>query len=342
MMGGTAPGPGRCTANPDGAGPGIALRDGADPTGTRDAGRLDTGSRETDGRDTGGRENGAGDAAGRSRAGRGARDRDGHGTDRPVVAVTRPEPQASGTARRLAALGYTPLVAPLLQVVPVTADGTEAGEGPGSANGIGTLALTSRTAALILAAHPAFHSLPVAAVGSATAAEARRAGFTRVDDAAGTVDVLLDRLAGAPEPIVHMAGREHTGDLVERLVARGQRASRRIVYAMAPQRLPAAPRVDAVLIYSPRTAHVFSGEVTRAADSGDAAQGAGTSPWDSAAVVAMSDKVAAAMPGRLVCVASAPTEPAMLEALAAILPSPASAFAPAARGAGPQPSDPAG
>ncbi|ORE92360.1 uroporphyrinogen-III synthase [Stappia sp. 22II-S9-Z10] len=102
--------------------------------------------------------------------------------------MTRPEPQASGTARRLAALGYTPLVAPLLQVVPVTGDGTEAGEGPGSANGIGTLALTSRTAALILAAHPAFHSLPVAAVGSATAAEARRAGFTRVNDAAGTVE----------------------------------------------------------------------------------------------------------------------------------------------------------
>ena len=167
-----------------------------------------------------------------------------------VVAVTRPEPQASGTAARLTERGYTALLAPLLEAVPA--------DGPGSADGIGALALTSRTAALILAAHPQFHAIPVFAVGTATAREARRAGFTKVADAAGTVDDLVARLGDAPGPVVHMAGLQHTGDLVERLVASGRDASRRIVYAMAPRPLPPAERVDAVLLFSPRTARVFA------------------------------------------------------------------------------------
>lgn len=211
-----------------------------------------------------------------------------------VVAVTRPEPQASGTAARLTERGYTALLAPLLEAVPA--------DGPGSADGIGALALTSRTAALILAAHPQFHAIPVFAVGTATAREARRAGFTKVADAAGTVDDLVARLGDAPGPVVHMAGLQHTGDLVERLVASGRDASRRIVYAMAPRPLPPAERVDAVLLFSPRTARVFAE--------------AGTGPpWSTAPLVAMSPKVAAAVPGRAVTIAGAPTEAAMLEAL---------------------------
>ncbi|WP_226573276.1 uroporphyrinogen-III synthase [Acuticoccus sediminis] len=216
-----------------------------------------------------------------------------------VVAVTRPEPQASGTATRLAERGYTPLLAPLLEAVP-------AGD-PGAADGIGALALTSRTAALVLAAHPRFHAIPVYAVGTATAGEARRAGFTAVADAAGTVDDLFARLMAVPGPVVHMAGREHTGDLVERLAAAGRTAERRIVYAMEPRALPAAAAVDGVLLYSPRTARLF-------------AERAVAPPWSAAACIAMSQNVAEALPGRAATVAAAPTEAAMLEALAAALP----------------------
>lgn len=216
----------------------------------------------------------------------------------PVVAVTRPLPQASGTASRLAALGFDPLPAPLLEAVPAA---------PGSAEGIAALALTSRTAALVLAAHPDFHAVPVFAVGAATAAEARRAGFGDVTAAGGDVESLLDRLAGVAGPIVHMAGREHTGALVERLAARGQRAERRVVYAMEARPLPAAERVDHVLLFSPRTARLFA-----------AAEAASRPPWREARCVAMSDNVAAALPGRRVAVAAEPTEAAMLAALTAL------------------------
>ncbi|UOM32805.1 uroporphyrinogen-III synthase [Acuticoccus sp. I52.16.1] len=211
-----------------------------------------------------------------------------------VVAVTRPEPQASGTVARLAERGFSPVPAPLLEAV--------AADPPGAADGIGALALTSRTAALMLAPFAAFHRIPVYAVGTATAREARRAGFETVADAAGTVDDLVARLADAPGLVVHMAGEQHTGDLVERLVAAGRPASRRIVYSMAPRTLPAVERVDVVLLFSPRTAHVFVAEAT-------------APPWSTARLIAMSDKVAAVVAGRAVTVAAAPTEAAMLAAL---------------------------
>lgn len=214
----------------------------------------------------------------------------------PVVAVTRPQPQASGTASRLAALGYTALLAPLLESVPLD---------PGPAAGIAALALTSRTAAMVLAAHPEFHALPVHAVGEASAAEARRAGFADVTAAGGDVDALCAQLATVAGPIVHMAGREHTGDLVERLTARGQSAARRVVYAMEPRPLPAAERVDNVLLFSPRTARLFAGAAT-------------DPPWRGARCVAISANAAAPLAAFPVTIAAAPTEAAMLAALGAM------------------------
>ncbi len=215
-----------------------------------------------------------------------------------VVAVTRPEPQAADTAAALERLGYGIVRAPLLSAEPA--------DGPGDAAGIGTVALTSRTAARLLASRPEFHGLPVAAVGAGTAAEARRAGFGQVASAEGDVDDLFAFLAGAAEPIVHMTGEEHRGSLVERLLANGQRAERRILYRMVEAAsLPDAPRVDAALLYSPRTAIVFA----RLADA---------PPWCTAAAVALSDAVAAPLSGRTVRVARRPDEAHLLDALASL------------------------
>jgi len=216
---------------------------------------------------------------------------------RPRVAVTRPEPQASDTATRLAALGYGVLKAPLL--VPA------ARGGPGTARGVGALAITSRTAAMMLAAHPDFHAIPVYAVGEATAAEARRAGFTRVTSAAGDVESLLPLLADAPEPVIHPCGEDHRGDLVERLRAAGKTAERRVLYAMAPAaRLPETP-VDAVLLYSPRTATLYAQRMPEA--------------WRSAVSVALSPAVAAPVAALPHVVAARPDEDALLAALGSAL-----------------------
>lgn len=214
------------------------------------------------------------------------------------VAVTRPEPQASGTARRLAQAGYIPVLAPLLAPI--------ATGHPGTGDGIGTIALTSRTAAMVLGAYPALHGLPVVAVGDATAREARQAGFRVVASAGGDVTTLLAALVGAAEPIVHMAGAEQIGDLVEHLLARGQMAARRTLYKMEPVALPSVAPVAAVLIYSPRTARLFAASDAPA--------------FRDALCVALSAAIAAALVGRRVVVAATPTEPAILAALRQALP----------------------
>ena len=215
------------------------------------------------------------------------------------VAVTRPEPQASDTAMRLADAGYEAVKAPLLRVRP-SAD-------PGSPVGVGCLALTSRTAAMILADHPAFHGIPVFAVGDATAREALRAGFTAVTSGGGDVTALFHHLETAPEPIVHLCGADHTGDLVERLVSAGKVAERRVLYCMEPAgALPALPggAVDCVLLYSPRTAALYAERAPHG--------------WRTAPCIALSAAVAKPVARFPHVVAARPDEDALLEALAEV------------------------
>lgn len=215
-----------------------------------------------------------------------------------TVAVTRPEPQARETASRLRARGYDVVLAPLLAVRPL--------DGWGSAEGIGALALTSRTAARLLADHPQFHGLPTFCVGTATAREAREAGARDVIDAAGDaadLAALLTREGRAP--VVHISGAEQRGDLVAALEAAGVAAERRVVYRMTPATaLPdVAGALDATLLYSPRTAAIYRALARRA-------------PWSEAACVALSPAVAAEAPaGVPVAVAATPDEPALLVAL---------------------------
>src|SRR3954465_4216067 len=80
-----------------------------------------------------------------------------------AVLITRPEPGAAETARRVAALGWRPILAPALVLAPR----------PFAAPPAQALLLTSRAAARAL---PPSDSL-VLAVGEATAAEARARGF---------------------------------------------------------------------------------------------------------------------------------------------------------------------
>ena len=79
----------------------------------------------------------------------------------PGVLITRPEPGAAETARRVAALGWRPILAPALVLAPR----------PFAAPPAQALLLTSRAAARALPPS----DTPVLAVGEATAAEARAA-----------------------------------------------------------------------------------------------------------------------------------------------------------------------
>jgi uroporphyrinogen-III synthase len=169
------------------------------------------------------------------------------------VLITRPEPGAAETARRVAALGWRPILAPALVLAPR----------PFAAPPAQALLLTSRAAARALPPS----DTPVLAVGEATAAEARARGFARVEAAAGDAAALAEHAARtldpAAGPLLLAVGEGYGAELAADLRARGFRVLRRIAYAAAPApALPAEARaamqrdgeVVSVLFFSPRSA----------------------------------------------------------------------------------------
>jgi uroporphyrinogen-III synthase len=179
---------------------------------------------------------------------------------RDAVLVTRPEPGAAETAKRLAELGWRPVLAPALVLAP-----RPPGARPLPAR-LQALLLTSRAAARALPPEAFPAGLPVLAVGEATAQEARARGFASVAAAAGDAAALAalaaERLAPAAGPLLLAVGQGYGLDLAAALRARGFRVLRRIAYAAEPApALPAPARaalaggeVVAALFYSPRSA----------------------------------------------------------------------------------------
>lgn len=203
------------------------------------------------------------------------------------VVVTRPEPSAARTGRQLETLGHEPVFLPLTTAVHFPA--------------VARRALTTRHAGLIVTSAEVFraldgdllpaakpsatalvdtayappHRLPLAAetplyaVGEATAAAARKAGFTAVFAGPGTGEQLAVFIAGraAPDgrPLLYLAGRPRSSGLEE-----GLRTSRipfftAEIYEMAAIPHPSdrvretleAPPADAVLLYSREAARLF-------------------------------------------------------------------------------------
>jgi uroporphyrinogen-III synthase len=176
------------------------------------------------------------------------------------VLVTRPEPGAAETARRVAALGWEPVLAPALVLAP-RRRATEPPLPPAAAQ---ALLLTSRAAAR--AVPPVRPCTPVLAVGGATAAEARSHGFVNVTaadgDAAALAALCAARLDPAAGPLLLAVGEGYGAELATALRGRGFRVSRRVVYSAEPAAaLPeparaalASEEVVAALFFSPRSA----------------------------------------------------------------------------------------
>lgn len=178
-------------------------------------------------------------------------------TSGPAILVTRPEPGAEETARRVAALGYRPVLAPALVLEPR----------PFRLPPAQALLLTSRAAArALVTAAPASSTLPVLAVGEATAAEARAHGFLNATaaggDAAALAELAAARLDPAAGPLLLAVGEGYGQDLAAGLRARGFRVLRRVAYAARPaSALPpaayaalSAGEVAAAMFFSPRSA----------------------------------------------------------------------------------------
>jgi uroporphyrinogen-III synthase len=186
------------------------------------------------------------------------------------VLITRPKEDADELAASLAARGIEAVVEPMLAI-------RRREGGPRDFAGAQALLVTSANGARALAAATARRDLPVLAVGPGSAAAARAAGFMQVTSADGDVTALAElcrrTLAPGKGRLVHAAGSTVAGDLAGALGAAGFEVERLVLYEAVPADALSARcaellrerGLDAVLLFSPRTAATFVSLVRRAA-----------------------------------------------------------------------------
>lgn len=217
-----------------------------------------------------------------------------------AVLVTRPEPGAADTALRLTALGYVPVLAPVLTIRP---------RAPRLAGRFQAILATSANAL-----QPGLPDLPLLAVGDATAARAREAGFGVVHSAGRDAEALaalaLARCDPAGPPLLLLSGAGQGFALAGSLRAAGFRVQRRVAYAARPvASLPVLPGFGHALFFSPETARHFVRLILREP---------ATAMVESATALAISEPTRTALgllPWRRIHVASTPNQDALLALL---------------------------
>ncbi len=177
------------------------------------------------------------------------------------VLVTRPLEDANTTAAQLSARGHSALISPLLSVV-------EFAGPPVDLSGVQAILATSANGVRALARRNIDRNLPVFAVGPQTAKEARDAGFSLVRDANGDLNALAESITLWTSPdkgtLLHASGVDGAGKLATLLEGRGFTVRTETLYAVSAAPLTAEARkalserlVDAVMLYSPRSARLF-------------------------------------------------------------------------------------
>jgi uroporphyrinogen-III synthase len=176
---------------------------------------------------------------------------------RRSIMITRPEQDAAVPAARIQALGFTPVIAPMLRIER---------RAPSLPKDVQAILVTSGNA--LAALTPG--STRLFAVGDATAARAREAGFSDVRSAGRDARALADLVAAAQSPqagpLLLASGERQGEKLAADLRARGFRVIRRVCYAAYPvQRFPnraaeslQSGELHAVLFLSAETATAFA------------------------------------------------------------------------------------
>ena len=230
------------------------------------------------------------------------------------VLVTRPEPGASRTARRLEDRGFQPILLPLTETrtlpVEMAVVSSAAAVAVTSANAVRHVP-TQLVAALA--------ALPCHAVGKKTAEACRAAGFLSVDQGPGDAETLADTIATdlAGKEVVYLCGHVRFPVFEERLVAAGVRVLAIETYdtvelnysdADVITGLSGGP-VEAVLLYSAKAAAAVAAMTTHPAL---------PHLFEGAQFLALSARVAKALEGiagEKIRVASQPDEDALLALL---------------------------
>lgn len=180
-----------------------------------------------------------------------------------TMLVTRPEPDASETAGRLAALGIKAIKMPLL-VRHALATGLP------EVNGLVGMALTSANAILALAETgrlAPYLDLKVFAVGERTGQAARNAGFADVTVTGTSLAGLIEHITAAKltGPLFYPSAQHPSGDLARSLAPAGVLVVQAKIYEMKAITEPPeaqfgdikAGKFSAALFYSRRTADTF-------------------------------------------------------------------------------------
>jgi uroporphyrinogen-III synthase len=228
--------------------------------------------------------------------------------------ITRPRAEAEALAAALERRGIAAVIAPMLEIVFRPA-------GPLELDGVQALLCTSANGVRALAQASAERGLPLFAVGDATAAAARHAGFTAVASAAGDADALARLAAARLDPqagrLLHVAGGAVAGDLAGALAARGFAVARAVLYDARPatalseeaRRALSGGEIDLALFFSPRSAATFV-ELASAAGLAHACAGI-----TAIAISAAVDRALAALGWRARHIADKPDRRALLEAV---------------------------
>lgn len=186
------------------------------------------------------------------------------------VLVTRPEPGATRTARRLESQGFKPILLPLTETAAIP---VEASAVPPAVAVAVTSANAVRFAPSELIA--ALAALPCHAVGKRTAEAGRAAGFASVTEGPGDAGALADLLTRdlAGKDIIYLCGRVRFPVFEERLAAAGARIHAVETYDTVQldhtdkevmARLSGRP-VEAVLLYSANAAAAMEALANRPA-----------------------------------------------------------------------------
>ena len=213
------------------------------------------------------------------------------------VLVTRPEPASAKTAAALECLGHAPVLLPLMQATHQL-DVFASAPLPRTT----ALAVTSAEAMRALEACPKetsrpFLSLPVFAVGHATAQAAHAAGFEDVSVADGDGRSLAKRLIATRDPeakILYLTGTPRSPDFEAALADAGCMVEIRECYRMSPLAYQESeiahrltPMPDAILVYSSETARRLGELHDRMRSSLE---------WQRTRFLCLSEKIANALP----------------------------------------------
>ncbi len=180
--------------------------------------------------------------------------------------VTRPEEDAAKLIAKLEQKGHSGIAAPMIRISNL----------PGMAlpnarwQAILITSANSIRALTALKGGADLTSVPVLAVGPASAAAARAAGFTSVSTAGGDLEALTElavqQLDPAGRPLFYPSGTVVSGDLKAHVEREGFACIRLPLYEAVPAtELPAAivleienQTADGVVLFSPRTARIWA------------------------------------------------------------------------------------